>query len=136
MHCKQLKLYLEFLHDLHNGQASTEQTYFNKILQNATNGGLWGDFATIFWISQYLQKPNFNNNIIQKKPAPFFYDLTFEKEQTSYNQISSNLCILSKTKRPFEQLETSLQKNSKEKKQCSNKKKLFRLKLWITLWPI
>ncbi len=66
--------------------------------------------------------PNFNNNIpIQKNPAPTFYDLTFEKDQTSYNQISSNLCIFSKTKRPFEQLEPSIEKNSKEKKQCSNK---------------
>jgi hypothetical protein len=57
----------------------------------------------------------------KKNPAPTFYDLTFEKDQTNYNQISSNLCIFSKTKRPFEQLEPSIEKNSKEKKQCSNK---------------
>ncbi len=45
------------MHDLHNGQASIEKTYLNKMLQNATNGGLWGDFTTIFWILQYIQRP-------------------------------------------------------------------------------
>jgi hypothetical protein len=35
--CRKLKLYLEFLHDLHYGQASTKETYLNKMLQNATN---------------------------------------------------------------------------------------------------
>jgi hypothetical protein len=184
MRCRKLKLYLEFLHDLHNGQISTKETHFNKMLQTAINGGLWGDFATIFWISQYLQRPiyvwcktsarimmkcgeeykltffmhlafgnqhfeliktiissnlqseisktkwgpNFNNNIpLQKKPVPSFYDLTLEKKQTSYNQIPSNLCILFKTKRPFEQLEPSLEKIQKKKNNVPTKN----IYIWI-----
>jgi hypothetical protein len=52
----------------------------------------------------------------KKKPDPSFCDLTLQKEQTSYNQIFSNLYILFKTKRPFKQCEPSLENNSKEKK--------------------
>ncbi len=63
-------------------------------------------------ISKTKWGPNFNNNIpIQKKPIPSFYDLTLEKEQISYKKISSNLCMPFKTKRPFKQLEPSLEKN-------------------------
>jgi hypothetical protein len=63
-------------------------------------------------ISKTKRVPNFNKNItIQKNPTPSFYDLTLEKEQASYNQISSYLCVLLKTKKPFKQLEPSLEKN-------------------------
>jgi hypothetical protein len=71
-------------------------------------------------------EPNFNNNIpIQKEPNPSFCHLTLGKELTSYNQNLSNLYILSKTKRPFKQLEPSLEKYSKEKKQCFNPKTII-----------
>jgi hypothetical protein len=55
--CRRLELNSEFLHDLHNGIVSTIEAYLNKMLQNATHGGLWGNFIVIFWISQYLQRP-------------------------------------------------------------------------------
>jgi hypothetical protein len=65
----------------------------------------------------------FNNNIpIQKKLNPSFYDLILEKEQTSYNQNSSNLYILSKTKRSFKQLEPFLEKIQKKKNNVLTKK--------------
>ncbi len=63
----------------------------------------------------------------KKKHDPSFCDLTLGKEETSYNQNLSNLYILSKKKRPFKQLEPSLEKNSKEQKQCSNQKTI----IWI-----
>ncbi len=53
---RQSKLNRKLLHDLHNDQVSTERTYLNKMSQNAIDGGLWGNFITIFWILQCLQK--------------------------------------------------------------------------------
>jgi hypothetical protein len=57
IHCRQLELNSEFLHDLHNGIVSTKEAYLKKMSQNEAQGGLWGDFTVIFWISQYLQRP-------------------------------------------------------------------------------
>jgi hypothetical protein len=48
MRCKQFVLDPKFLHDLHNGQVSTEGKYLRKMPQIVTNGGLWGDFTIIF----------------------------------------------------------------------------------------
>jgi hypothetical protein len=45
------------LHDLHYGEATYEVTYIKKMSLLALNGGLWGDFTTIYWISKYLQLP-------------------------------------------------------------------------------
>jgi hypothetical protein len=45
---RQSKLNRKLLHDLHNDQVSTERTYLNKMSQNAIDGGLWGNFITIF----------------------------------------------------------------------------------------
>jgi hypothetical protein len=100
--CRKLKLYLESLHDFHNGQASTKGIYLNKMLQNATNGGLWGDFTTIFWISQYLQRPIYvwcKTNVRIMMKCGEEYNLTFLMHLAFGNQhfepietiISSNL---------------------------------------------
>ncbi len=48
MRCRQLVLDPKFLHELHNGQASTKEEYLRKMSQIVTNGGLWGDFTIIF----------------------------------------------------------------------------------------
>ncbi len=49
------ELNLSFLYDLHHGEVSNE--YQDIETQNAPIGGLWGDFATIFWIIKYIQWP-------------------------------------------------------------------------------
>lgn len=46
----------EWLHDLHVG-VYNEHDYIRKMALSASNGGLWGDFTAIKWISDYLQKP-------------------------------------------------------------------------------
>jgi hypothetical protein len=61
-----------------------------------------------------------------KKPTPLFYDSTLEKEQISYNQNLSNICILSKTKRPSDNLNLPLITIQNLKKLCF-KNKLFGL---------
>jgi len=50
-------LNVKFLYDLHHGQVVNEQIYIQRMSILATNGGLWGDFIAMFWISTYLQCP-------------------------------------------------------------------------------
>jgi hypothetical protein len=45
----------EFLHDLDNGQVNDETIYIENVSISVIVGGLWGDFTSIFWVSQYLQ---------------------------------------------------------------------------------
>jgi hypothetical protein len=60
-----------FLHDLHHGQVNNKIMYIQKMSLATSNGGLWGDFTTIYLISQYLQQPiyvwNKNNGQIMVK---------------------------------------------------------------------
>ena len=46
-----MELNREFLMDLHNGKILNKNEYIKKISLSATNGGVWGDFTTIKWIS-------------------------------------------------------------------------------------
>jgi len=59
------------LRDLHHGKANNEIMYIQKMSLAASNGGLWGDFTAIYWISQYLQQSiyvwNKNNGQIMVK---------------------------------------------------------------------
>jgi hypothetical protein len=48
LECCQHELNLEFLHDLHHGITIDEVTYIQKMSLLALNGGLWGDFTTIY----------------------------------------------------------------------------------------
>ncbi len=57
LNCCRLELNVEFLYDLHHGQVVNEQIYIQRLLIPATNGGSWGDFTIVFWISKYLQCP-------------------------------------------------------------------------------
>jgi hypothetical protein len=50
------------MHDLHHGQANNEIMCIQKMSLAASNGGLWGDFTTRYWISQYLQQPIYGWN--------------------------------------------------------------------------
>jgi hypothetical protein len=36
------------LHDLHHGKANDEKIYIQKIFVSTLDGGLWGDFTTIY----------------------------------------------------------------------------------------
>jgi hypothetical protein len=71
LNCCSLELNVEFLYDLHHGQVADEQTYIQRMSILPTNGGLWGDFIVVFWISKYLQCPihvwNKNNGRIMSK---------------------------------------------------------------------
>ncbi len=59
------------MHDLHCGETTDEITYIQKMSLHALNGGLWGDFIVIYYISIYLQLPihiwNKNNCWIMMK---------------------------------------------------------------------
>jgi hypothetical protein len=55
LNCHRFELNVEFLYDLYHGQVINQQTYKQKMSIPVTNGGLWGDFIVMFWISIYLQ---------------------------------------------------------------------------------
>jgi hypothetical protein len=55
--CHRRELAFKFLSNLHGGQMNDEDSYITKMSMSACDGGLWGDFTTIFWLSQYLQHP-------------------------------------------------------------------------------
>ncbi len=42
-------------------------SYVTKMTLNVSMGGLWGDFTTIFWIVEYLQRPIYIWNKIWKR---------------------------------------------------------------------
>jgi hypothetical protein len=42
------------LRDLHRGKTNYEKSYIKNLSISALDGGLWGDFITIYWISKYL----------------------------------------------------------------------------------
>jgi len=44
------------LFDLHQNMVTNEHQYVTKMALCVTMGGLWGDFTSIFWIFEYLQK--------------------------------------------------------------------------------
>ena len=50
------ELNAEWLSNLHRG-ISNEYQYMQKMAVSTVHGGLWGDFTTIKWISNYLQRP-------------------------------------------------------------------------------
>ena len=52
-----MELNKDFLRDLHNGKISNENEYISKMSLSATNGGVWGDFTAIKWVSEYLKNP-------------------------------------------------------------------------------
>jgi hypothetical protein len=45
---------------------TNEHQYVTKIASSVSMGGLWGDFITIFWIVEYLQRPIFIWNKVSK----------------------------------------------------------------------
>jgi hypothetical protein len=55
LECHRHELKFENSHDLHHGQAIDEQSYIQKNVDIYNNGGLWGDYTLVFWISNYLQ---------------------------------------------------------------------------------
>lgn len=54
MQCFRCELINGFLHDLHNWKATK---HMHRISILVANGGLWGNFTRIHWISQHLQYP-------------------------------------------------------------------------------
>jgi hypothetical protein len=42
------------LHDLHHGNVNDEETFIKKMSISVIDGGLWGDFTAIYWISEYF----------------------------------------------------------------------------------
>jgi hypothetical protein len=53
--CRIQKLNPFFLFDLHQFMVTNEHQHV-KMALNASMGGLWRDFITIFWIIEYLQR--------------------------------------------------------------------------------
>jgi hypothetical protein len=54
----QWELNPKFLHDFHHGEVMDEVTYIQKMSLLALNGGLWGNFTTIYWISKIFTTSN------------------------------------------------------------------------------
>jgi hypothetical protein len=46
--CHTCELSYEFLHNLHHGQVTKEETYMQKMSIYPTNGGLWCDFNVVY----------------------------------------------------------------------------------------
>lgn len=69
--CHRCELNFEFLYDLHHRHVIDEQKYLQKTFESIIDGGLWGDFIVVFWISNYLQHQiyvwNNNNGLILVK---------------------------------------------------------------------
>jgi hypothetical protein len=64
--CHIQELNLSFSFDLHQDMVTNEHQYVINMALNATMGGLWGDFTTIFWIIEYLQRPIYIWNKVSK----------------------------------------------------------------------
>jgi len=62
--CHIQELNPSLLFDLH--QDTNEHQHVTKMALNASMGGLWGDFTTIFWIIEYLQRPIYIWNKVSK----------------------------------------------------------------------
>jgi hypothetical protein len=60
------KLNPSFLFDLHEGMVTNEHKYVKKITLNVNMGGLWGDFTSIFWIVEHLQRSIYIWNKLSK----------------------------------------------------------------------
>jgi len=61
-----IELNPSFLFDLHEGMVTNEHQYVTKITLNVNMGGLWGDFTTIFWIVEHLQRSIYIGNKLSK----------------------------------------------------------------------
>jgi hypothetical protein len=48
LECHQHELNPKLLLDLHHGEATNEVIYIQKMSLPTSNGGLWGDFITIY----------------------------------------------------------------------------------------
>jgi DNA primase len=46
----------KLFYDLHPGEAMDEIIYIEKMSLLTLNGGLWDDYTSIYWISEYLQR--------------------------------------------------------------------------------
>ncbi len=55
-----------FLWDLHQGMLTNEHQYVTKMTLSVSMGGLWRNFNTIFWITEYLQRPIYIWNKVSK----------------------------------------------------------------------
>jgi hypothetical protein len=64
--CHIQELNPSFLFNLHQGMVTNEHQYVTKMTLNASVGDLWGNFTTMFWIIQYLQRPIYIWNKISK----------------------------------------------------------------------
>ena len=80
--CRNRELQPAFMHDLHQGQVTSEFDYLSKMALSARAGGLWGDFTILFWISQYLQCPilvwNKRNGRIMSRIGEHFTNATLQ----------------------------------------------------------
>jgi hypothetical protein len=56
LECCRRNLKFEFWHDLHHGKPNDEKNYIFKMSISTIDGGLWGDFITIYWIFEYLHR--------------------------------------------------------------------------------
>ncbi len=53
--CHRHEFNFEILYDLHHRHVIDEQKYLQKTFKFIIDGGLWGDFIVVFWISKYMQ---------------------------------------------------------------------------------
>jgi hypothetical protein len=70
------------MHDLHQGRVTLECDYMNKMGLSVRNGGLWGDFTILLWVSQSMECPIFvwnkHNGRIMLKCGKYFPSATIQ----------------------------------------------------------
>jgi hypothetical protein len=64
--CRIRELNPKILFYLHQSMVMNEHQYVTKMALNASMGGFWEDFTSIFWIVEYLQRPIYILNKISK----------------------------------------------------------------------
>lgn len=69
----------DWLYDLHTGVFNAHQ-YIQRMSLSARQGGLWGDFTAIKWVSDYLQRPIYvwsteSGKLIDKEGSEFQLEL-------------------------------------------------------------
>ena len=71
-----MELNKEFLIDIHNRKIINKNEYIKKMSLSATNGGVWGDFTAIKWISKYLKKSDLYMECIEWQNIKYFWNRT------------------------------------------------------------
>jgi len=75
------------LHHLQHGKVDYQKNYIKKMSILGLDGGLWGDFTTIYWIFEYLDH---SIHVWNLKNGQIMVKVEQENESTPLNIIYGN----------------------------------------------